>query len=171
MLVALVGYMGSGKTTIGRAIANRLCVPFIDLDAEIEKQEGKLISEIFRTKGESEFRHIESNVLHSMLTAHSTGIIATGGGTPCFFNQMEELNKHCITIYLECSLETLLHRLANSADERPLLSTLTDREAHFLERVACYAKAQHIVNADDSLTEILNQMEQLILPFTKEIET
>lgn len=162
MLVALVGYMGSGKTTIGHALANRLGVSFIDLDVAIEQQAGKRIKEIFSSEGESEFRRIESEVLQQLLNAQSTGILATGGGTPCFFNQIEKLNNRCTTIYLQCSLETLHQRLAPSAEERPLLSTLKDVEAHFLERVAYYEKAQHTVQADGTPEDILARIEKII---------
>ncbi len=161
MLIALVGYMGSGKTTVGQLLANRLNIPCIDLDSEIEKREGKLISEIFRTQGESEFRRIESAVLQNILDEFATGIIATGGGTPCFFNQMQELNERCVTVYLECSANTLAARLSTSTQNRPMLSLIHDIDTHLQDRLPCYLSAHHIVSGEMAIEDLLVRIERI----------
>lgn len=109
---ALVGMPGSGKTTTGACLARKLGLPFYDLDQYIEQHTGKSIPQIFREQGESEFRLIESTMLnHFLRKAPNEFILATGGGTPCFYENMERLNQHCQTIFLNPELEIIQERL------------------------------------------------------------
>jgi shikimate kinase len=118
--IFLLGYMGSGKTTIGKRLAKKLNVAFIDLDAFIENRYRKAISEIFAEKGETGFREIEKIVLHEVAQFEKV-VISTGGGTPCFFDNMNVMNESGLTIYLKTSVEKLTKRLSASKEKRPII--------------------------------------------------
>ncbi len=123
-MIFLVGFMGCGKTTLGRKLANRLGYMFMDLDHVFEAQEGMSIGAYFSKYGEEKFREAESSVLKdSKYPEHA--IIATGGGLPCFYDNMEWMNAHGKTVYIKLSAKTLADRLQSEKDERPLL-----RERH-----------------------------------------
>ena len=125
--VILIGFMGAGKTTLGRRLATRLNVPFYDSDAEIEKHHGKSIGEIFAEQGESHFREIERRFLESF-DAEDEFVLATGGGMPCYGDNMDLLNELGVTIYLERSAKELSNRLMNAKVKRPLIEGLTEQE-------------------------------------------
>jgi shikimate kinase len=99
MKVFLIGYMASGKSTLGKALAQALALSFIDLDVEIERTTGTTISEIITDKGELHFRKLESAVLKDLLQQHEMGVFALGGGTPVFYNHMDLLNAEGETIF------------------------------------------------------------------------
>ena len=99
MKVYLIGYMASGKSTLDKALAEALALPFIDFDVEIERTAGTTISEIITAKGELHFRKLESAVLKDLLQEHETGVFALGGGTPVFYNHMDLLNAEGETIF------------------------------------------------------------------------
>jgi len=141
--------MGSGKTTVGQLLATDLHIPFIDLDECIELLEEMSITEIFNQHGEAYFRKLEYELLNQIMNSEAEFVIATGGGTPCFFNQIEILNERCITIYMECKPSVLEKRLAESSQTRPILSTLPGGiQQHLNERVPIYKRAQIIVNGE-----------------------
>lgn len=119
MLIFLTGFMGAGKTTAGKKMAAMLNFGFIDLDQLIESETQETTDALFE-KGESRFREIEAHVLRSTLTDTST-VIATGGGTPCFKDNMQWMNEHGITVYLKLAAGSLYHRLAVAKKKRPLL--------------------------------------------------
>jgi shikimate kinase len=119
-LVFLIGFMGSGKTTWGRKLASRMGFEFMDLDHSLEAQAGMSIAEYFSEFGEDAFRKLESEVLKQTQYPESA-IISTGGGLPCFFDNMQWMNAHGKTIYLKLSPKTLADRLENEKLERPLL--------------------------------------------------
>ena len=125
--VILVGFMGSGKTTLGKKVANRLNVPFIDSDQEIEKNYQMSIGDIFGSFGESRFREIETDFIRSY-DDEGEFVMAVGGGTPCFNKNMEHLNKLGVTFYLERSAKELSYRLENAKTRRPMLSGLSEGE-------------------------------------------
>jgi shikimate kinase len=158
--IFLIGFMGSGKSTLGRQLANQLSLPFIDMDKFIEKKNGTTVQELFTQLGEEGFRRLEREVLEE-LAKTQTGIIATGGGAPCFFSNMQHMNEWGTTIYLRISPRELCVRLSVSSTERPLLKGLHDDELlNFItEKIAArevyYLKAQHIVEDDDIKTEDL----------------
>ncbi len=121
--IYLIGFMGSGKSTFGKKLAAALQFHFIDLDKKIEKQTGKTILEIFDESSEDIFRKIESKVLNNLNTKNS--VIACGGGTPCFFQNMDTIKKDGISVYLKMPVKTIKDRLNRSHKKRPLLQNLS----------------------------------------------
>ena len=119
MKIILVGFPGSGKTTVGRKIANVLGYKFMDLDQEFELHYHISISEFFRKYGEESFRKCENNLL-KLAFVFDDMVLSTGGGTPCFFEAMEEINRNAISVYIKMSCQSLHNRLINSKKERPI---------------------------------------------------
>jgi len=166
MKIVLIGYMGSGKSSIGKQLANLLDTQFKDLDDEIERVEKQVIEEIFSNKGEIYFRKKEIEVLKSVLKENSTIILATGGGTPCFGNTMEYLksDKEIITIYLKATIDTLVNRLFKERKQRPLISHIETTEGlkdfiskHLFERSYYYNLASIKVGTDDLTLEGISE--------------
>ena len=120
MRIFLIGYMGSGKTTLGRKLAKILQHQFIDLDQYIEEHEGRSITHIFEEDGEDCFRKLERVYLHKVINEDDV-VISTGGGTPCFFDNMDQMNEYGKTIYINMHPKALLPRLKSSKCNRPLL--------------------------------------------------
>lgn len=151
--ILLTGYMGAGKTTLGRALAERLGMTFIDLDQYIEQRFRKSISQIFAEKGEEGFRDIERRMLHEVAEFEDV-IISTGGGTPCFFDNIDFMNSKGITVYLKVPVERLFIRLSIAHRQRPLIKDKNDEElrAFIAEQLAKrephYSKAQYSFVAD-----------------------
>lgn len=147
MKLILIGYMGSGKSTLGKKLANKCQLPFLDSDQLIEAQTGHSVSDIFAQFGEAHFRQLEKEVIER-LHDHEAFVLSCGGGLPCFNNQMEVLNKLGITIYLERPPKELARRLLHSKTERPLIQDKSlDELVSFIEmslenRKAYYEKAQ-----------------------------
>ena len=120
--IFLIGYMGSGKTTVGQLLAARLGYNFIDMDTHIEGKQFKSVHQIFIELGEQKFRLLEQQSLHEIADFDHV-VISTGGGTPCFFDNMNFINEHGTSIYLKLSAEELAERLEDShANKRPLLN-------------------------------------------------
>jgi shikimate kinase len=133
MKIYLIGMPGSGKTTLGKQLANELTLPFVDLDKEIEKHENKSIAEIFGQDGEVHFRLLESKLLKEWAGSSESFVMATGGGAPCFHDGIEVINKTGLSIFLDVPLADLLARLKSKTD-RPLLHTADQKEKE--ERLA-----------------------------------
>ncbi len=161
MRIFLTGMPGSGKSTIAKEFALLNGIDFYDTDALIEEKYHKRISEIFKSNGENTFRIYERKILKSLLEKHNI-IVATGGGTVCFKDNIKLMNDAGITVYLDVSVETLFDRLKLLTVNRPLLrnkkgdelknylqSVLTEREPYYL-------KSKYIVNADCGVSDILN---------------
>lgn len=125
--IYIVGYMGSGKTTVGKKLASALNWSFIDLDEKIVRSTGKTIPELFSEYGEDYFREVESEVLRS-LDSSGGSVISTGGGTPCFRNNMRYMLDTGFTIYLEMTPGQLKSRLEGTSGERPLLMSIGDEK-------------------------------------------
>ena len=125
--IILIGYMGAGKTTIGRALAKELGLQFYDLDWYIENRMRKKIPQIFAERGEEGFRQIEHNMLHEVAEFENI-VLSCGGGTPCFFDNMDYMNDQGQVIYLHCSPEVLHDHLLIGKTERPLLKGKTPEE-------------------------------------------
>lgn len=121
--IYLIGFMGSGKSTVGKRLAANLKWSFIDLDERIETETGMKISRIFSEKGELHFRHIESKVLRDLKNEENT-IISTGGGTPCFNENMDFMTGTGLTVYLKMTPSQLKGRLLRSSHERPLIKNI-----------------------------------------------
>ena len=125
--IILIGYMGAGKTTIGKALSKELGIIFYDLDWYIESRMRKSVSEIFAERGEEGFRKIEYNMLHEVAEFENV-IISCGGGTPCFFDNMDYLNQQGQVVYLKASPEVLYKHLQMAKVERPLLKGKSSEE-------------------------------------------
>ena len=122
--------MGSGKSTIGKRLSNKLNIPFIDLDQFIENQENETVKAIFDKKGELYFRKVERQALQHLIALESPAVISLGGGTPCYFDNMKDIvqSKHN-SIYLKASIPTLAARLKEEKALRPMIAHLTDDTA------------------------------------------
>ncbi len=146
MRIYLIGFMGSGKSSLGRVVSERLQVPFIDTDAEVEYREAESILNIFRKKGEPYFRDLESTVLRES-ARFPKALIATGGGLPCHDDNMNWIARHGVSIYLEWSLAWLQEQLLGQRESRPLIAGNSEEEARqritelFLDRKAFYEQA------------------------------
>lgn len=154
--ILLLGYMGSGKSIIGKLVAERLQFPFHDLDQLIENRFQMAISEIFRQKGEIHFRKIEHQIFQEFMSNEESFVLSLGGGTPCYANNHVLLKKPGTTsIYLKASIETLRLRLVGERKNRPLLAQLTDEEVkeyiakHLFERSYFYLQASIAIIVDD----------------------
>ena len=165
-MVYLIGYMGAGKTTITNLLANELRLPFYDTDQEIEKNEKRSISEIFKKDGELHFRMLETELLK---TLNQNSIIACGGGLPIHNNNMGLINSKGISIYLKASNICLFNRLKNEKKNRPLIANKTDQDLEvYIEndlqnRSPFYNLANHTVLVDDKSTvEVLREVNSLI---------
>jgi shikimate kinase len=120
--------MGAGKSLIGHALAQRLQLPFFDLDRQIEIMHGCSVSDFFQIHGEQEFRKEETLILKETAKSNESFVIASGGGTPCFYGNMAWMNDHGITVYLNILPETLAKRLKRDRRNRPLIASLSDKE-------------------------------------------
>ena len=145
--------MGAGKTTVGKALSKEMGIPFYDLDWYIESRMRKTVAQIFAERGEEGFRRIEHNMLHEVAEFENI-IISCGGGTPCFFDNMDYLNRQGETIYLKASPEVLYGHLKMGKTERPLLKNKTAEEMQrFIseqleKREPFYAKAKHTLDVN-----------------------
>ncbi|MCE9540232.1 MAG: shikimate kinase [Bacteroidetes bacterium] len=150
----LTGYMGSGKSTVGEKLAAKLKYDFIDLDKLIESDYKQSIPEIFATKGEKEFRAMEHNTLKRVIEKNNV-VVACGGGTPCYYNNMELMSNNGVTVYIKMSVDTLVDRLTNAKEKRPLIENKTPTELRsFIKRQLekredVYHKAQYTVKGKD----------------------
>ena len=125
--IILIGYMGAGKTTIGKALSKELGIIFYDLDWYIENRMRKTVSQIFAERGEEGFRKIEYNMLHEVAEFEDV-IISCGGGTPCFFDNMDYLNQQGQVVYLKAEPEVLYKHLLMAKVERPLIKGKSPEE-------------------------------------------
>lgn len=159
--------MGSGKSAVGKRLATVLKIPFLDLDAEIEKDTKQTIAEIFEAKGEIFFRKKEAEILQLLLRQKNSFVLATGGGTPCYGNTMELLKNdpNVLSVYLQSSLETLTNRLSKELATRPLIAHLKTTDAlndfirkHLFERTFYYEQATIKIDANTSIEEVISQI-------------
>ena len=167
-----MGYMGSGKSEIGSMIAKRNSIPFVDLDQYIELKEKKTITNFFRKNGELFFRKKERIHLEQVLMNKSSLVVSLGGGTPCYFDNINYINKkkNTLTIFLNSSPKELSQRLFRNRNNRPLISHLNSIDEledfiakHLFERLPYYNKAKIKVNTDGkSLMELLHEIEDLL---------
>lgn len=141
---------GSGKSTLGRPVAEILDLPFVDLDTQIEEREGKSIKDIFSTQGEDYFRQTESQLLREWAGSNQSFVMATGGGAPCFYGGIDVINETGISIFLDVPVEELIKRVSKNQD-RPLLTAKdvdeqeTRIRALFEKRIATYKQAKIIL--------------------------
>ena len=160
MLIFLVGYMGCGKTTFGRKLATKLDWQFADLDELIEERYKISIHDFFAKYGEESFRRIENMMLRELLTKHRI-IVSTGGGTPCFYNNMELMNRYGVTIFLNTPVPVLVQRLLNGKRKRPLVMGLGIDELimkinqHLAQRIGYYNRAQYEISLEEQIPDLV----------------
>ncbi|MBP2832316.1 shikimate kinase [Aquimarina sp. U1-2] len=171
MNIVLMGYMGSGKSLLGKELAKHLKREYLDLDQFIESKEEKLIKEIFELKGEVYFRKKETQYLKEVLSTDKNAVISLGGGTPCFSGNLEIIKQNSTSVYLQTSLDELTQRLYHERNKRPLLSHLSNRDAlqdfirkHLFERSFYYNQADHkIVTDNKDKSQIVTEITALLL--------
>jgi shikimate kinase len=168
MKIFLIGFMGSGKTYLGKQLASKLGFLFVDVDSVIENTEGVKIAQLFDSQGETYFRKIESDRLKA-LAKWDEVIVSTGGGAPCFHDNMDWMNTHGITVYLQTDPNLLLNRLKSETENRPLLRGKTDEELldfiknKIADRKPFYEKAKIIVAQNEDGDEIIFDILKKIL--------
>ena len=151
--IFLIGYMGAGKTTLGKAFARAMGLTFVDLDWYIEERFHKTIRQIFTERGEDGFRELEKRMLHEAGDFEDV-VISVGGGTPCFFDNMDYMNEVGETVFLDVDVKVLFRRLKIAKQQRPLLADKTDEELmSFIvealqKRLPYYTKAKHVFNGE-----------------------
>ena len=127
MKIVLIGYMGAGKTTLGKALAQNMGLQFYDLDWWIEEKAGCTIAQIFAQQGEDAFREMERQALHEVIEKDDI-VLSVGGGTPCFFDNIDYMNRQANTVYLNASVETLKAHIRMGGSKRPLVDGKSDEE-------------------------------------------
>ena len=171
MKIILIGYMGSGKTTIGIQLAKKLFLNFTDLDEFIEEKEQKSIKEIFEQKGEIYFRKIEHKYLKQFIKENESFVLSLGGGTPCYAGNLDLIlnDKNNLSFYLRGSISTLFKRLSKNKLKRPLINDLYDNQLteyiakHLFERGLFYDKATYKISIDDKeVQEIVTEIRILL---------
>ena len=151
--IFLIGYMGAGKTTLGKAFARAMGLTFVDLDWYIEERFHKTIRQIFTERGEDGFRELEKRMLHEAGDFEDV-VISVGGGTPCFFDNMDYMNEVGETVFLDVDVKVLFRRLKIAKQQRPLLADKTDEELiNFIvealqKRLPYYTKAKYVFNGE-----------------------
>ncbi|MFD1063573.1 shikimate kinase [Winogradskyella litorisediminis] len=168
MIIVLMGYMGCGKSTIGRQLSKILRFDFLDLDDYIESKEQYSVKEIFNNKGEIYFRKKEATYLKEILESKGNKVLALGGGTPCYGNNIDLIlnSKISKSFYLKASIPQLISNLKNEKDKRPLISHLNSKEEfaeylgkHLFERSPFYSKANYTISTDQkSVSEIVEKI-------------
>jgi len=169
MKIVLLGYMASGKSAVGKIVANKLGMQFIDLDDFIEKKEQLSIPDIFKDKGEIYFRKMEGIYLQQLLNLNENCIISLGGGTPCYGENMEYVQEKSKSFYLRASINTLFDRLKGETSKRPLVATIGEENLkeyiakHLFERTIFYEKAQHTISVNNkSIFNIVDEIIELL---------
>ena len=161
--IFLVGFMGSGKTTVGKQLSAQIGFDFVDTDHFIEKRQGLSVSEIFAQHGEAAFREIERTVLLEILQLNYA-VISTGGGMPCHSNHIDVMRSNGIVVYLKTSPKSLTQRLLRSNIERPLIEGKTEHELNqyitekLNEREPFYNRAHLVVSTENFSMEELLQL-------------
>ncbi|KAB7529612.1 AAA family ATPase [Flagellimonas olearia] len=170
MRIVLMGYMASGKSSVGRLLARDLQMEFVDLDDYIEEEQQKSVKSIFSEHGEIFFRKLEHKMLSQVLDGKENLILSTGGGTPCYSGNMDTiLEKSDHSIYLQLSIPALVERLKKEKEQRPLVRNIEDTDLpefvgkHLFERRTYYAQAKHIVECDGkNLDEVVAEIKGLL---------
>ncbi len=166
MKIVLLGYMGSGKTTVGQMLADKLGYPFKDLDDFIEDNLLKSIAEVFKDDGEVYFRHKEHELLIDLLKTHKDLVLALGGGTPCYSGNMNLVVEHTPNVFfLKTGIPELVKRLKDGKDQRPLIKDVPDEELpefigkHLFERNPYYNMSHHVIEVDQlSAEEVVEEI-------------
>jgi shikimate kinase len=161
MRIYLIGFMGAGKSHWGRLISQKLSIPFFDLDEQVTSHAEKSIPEIFATDGEEQFRLMEKDVLHIITESHDSFVMACGGGSPCYFNNIEFMNRAGTTVWINTPTEVLLERLIKEKEQRPLLKDLNNDQLRgfisrkYSDRKIYYEQADITIDEEPVLLETL----------------
>lgn len=170
MIIVLIGYMASGKTSIGKKLAEKLNYNFLDLDDFIEDKENMSVTDVFKEKGEIYFRKQESQYLNRLLKSKNNTILSVGGGTPCYSGNIDVIlsAKNVKSIYLKASLTTLVNKLMSKKATRPLIAHIETTEEmtafigkHLFERIQFYNQAEIKVSIDNKTKD--DVVEDIIL--------
>jgi shikimate kinase len=160
MKIYLIGFMGCGKSHWGKQLSRKLQIPYFDLDEQIVTNEGRSINEIFEQEGEEYFRLKEKEVLYIITESHDDFVMACGGGTPCFYNNIDYMNRSGVTVWINSSLESLFERLIKEKDERPLIRELSDEQLRsyiakkYADRRIYYQQASVIIDGEVTLEKL-----------------
>ena len=168
----LIGYMGCGKSVLGKRLAELKSLSFFDLDDYIESNEKSTISQLFKKYGELYFRQKERFYLEKLLSEHSHAVISLGGGTPCYFDNINFVNQKekIVSFYLKTAPDILAERLFNQKDHRPIITHLDSQQElvkfiakHLFDRIPFYAQAQHHISTDhQSIDDLVNKIDGLL---------
>lgn len=157
--------MGSGKTHWGRLLSEKLGMRFFDLDEQVTEHAGKSIVEIFAAEGEEQFRLMEKDVLHIITESHDSFVMACGGGSPCYFNNIEYMNRSGTSVWIHTPIEVLFQRLLDEKDKRPLIKDLSDEQLRnfiakkFSDRKIYYEQADVTVEEEPvQLDNLINKI-------------
>jgi shikimate kinase len=165
--IYLLGMPSSGKSTLGRGLARALNVPFVDLDKRIEAREGLSIPELFSLKGEDHFRKVESEALKSLPTDEGQ-VVSTGGGAPCFFDNLDFIKTHGLSIFLDVPPAVLVERMLRTRkDDRPLYrktdpaELLTTLQATYEKRLPVYRQADVTISGETTVDQLIETVRYL----------
>jgi shikimate kinase len=162
MKIFLIGFMGSGKTHWGQLLSHKLNIPFFDMDEQVVSHEGKSIVEIFGEKGEEHFRLLEKDVLHIITESHDNFVMACGGGSPCYFNNIDYMNQSGTTVWINTPVDTIFQRLINEKEKRPLIKGLTDEQLKSYISKKFADRRIYYEQADVMMDEEPVQLEKLV---------
>jgi len=161
MRVYLIGFMGSGKSHWGRLVSARMKLPFYDLDDVIVQKAGKSIAAIFAELGEEQFRTLEKELLEELTESNPDLVLSCGGGTPCFFGNIDYMKDHGKVIWLNTSLDTLVARLVKEKNHRPLIRDIPDAELKAVINKKLHDRKLYYEQAHLSLHEETLSLEQI----------
>ena len=165
MKLFLIGLPGSGKSTLGKQLAPRLHLPFFDLDDVIEQNARQPIRTIFAQRGEDVFRQLERDALQQLITQQSAFVLATGGGAPCFYDNLDYMKQHGTTVFLDVPIATIVQRMQGAQiTDRPLLQALDQSQlvqeytTKFKKRLPVYRQAHITIHQDTPLEELVKMI-------------
>lgn len=153
--IFLIGFMGCGKSHWGQELSKKFHWPFFDLDDKIVEQNGRSITQIFEEEGEEQFRLMEKDILHLLVESHDAFVMACGGGTPCYYNNIDYLKSKGTVVWINCSVDCLHSRLVKEKEKRPLIREIPDEQLKayiikkFSSRKIFYQQANVIINEDE----------------------
>lgn len=154
MKIFFIGFMGAGKTHWGRLLSEKLNLRYFDLDEQVREHSGRTIPELFSTVGEEQFRLLEKEVLHIITESHDQFVMSCGGGSPCYFNNIDYMNEAGTTIWINTPIEVLFERLVKEKENRPLIRDLSDQQLRsfiirkFADRKIYYDQASIVIDEE-----------------------
>jgi shikimate kinase len=162
MKIFLIGFMGSGKTHYGRLLSEKLGLPFFDLDEQISSHAGKSIPDIFDEMGEEQFRLMEKDLLHIITESHESFIMACGGGSPCYFNNIDYMNQEGTTVWINTPPEIIFERLSKEKEQRPLIRGMSDEQLRRVIHKKFADRRIYYEQAEVAMEDVPLEMDRLI---------